>query len=157
MEVLNKAGIDIRAMTIADTADFGILRMIVDDTDKALEALKADGCTAAVTKVIAFTIPDVSGALYNVMGKINACGINVEYMYSVMGKVAGRADIVIRVEDVEKASKVLIDNGVTLIEKERPLQVNDKQDIFRSGAYCPGRIFCIQQAIMHCVTAKTVI
>ena len=115
MEVLNKAGIDIRAMTIADTADFGILRMIVDDTDKAL---KADGCTAAVTKVIAFTIPDVSGALYNVMGKINACGINVEYMYSVMGKVAGRADIVIRVEDVEKASKVLIDNGVTLIEKK---------------------------------------
>ena len=108
MEVLNKAGIDIRAMTIADTAD----------TDKALEALKADGCTAAVTKVIAFTIPDVSGALYNVMGKINACGINVEYMYSVMGKVAGRADIVIRVEDVEKASKVLIDNGVTLIEKK---------------------------------------
>ena len=118
MEVLNKAGIDIRAMTIADTADFGILRMIVDDTDKALEALKADGCTAAVTEVIAFTIPDVSGALYNVMGKINACGINVEYMYSVMGKVAGRADIVIRVEDVEKASKVLIDNGVTLIEKK---------------------------------------
>ena len=115
MEVLNKAG---RAMTIADTADFGILRMIVDDTDKALEALKDDGCTAAVTKVIAFTIPDVSGALYNVMGKINACGINVEYMYSVMGKVAGRADIVIRVEDVEKASKVLIDNGVTLIEKK---------------------------------------
>ena len=49
---------------------------------------------------------------------INACGINVEYMYSVMGKVAGRADIVIRVEDVEKASKVLIDNGVTLIEKK---------------------------------------
>ena len=83
MEVLNKAGIDIRAMTIADTADFGILRMIVDDTDKAIEALKADGCTAAVTKVIAFTIPDVSGALYNVMGKIHDCGINVEYMYSV--------------------------------------------------------------------------
>ena len=52
------------------------------------------------------------------MGKINACGINVEYMYSVMGKVAGRADIVIRVEYVEKASKVLIDNGVTLIEKK---------------------------------------
>ena len=58
MEVLNKAGIDIRAMTIADTADFGILRMIVDDTDKAPEAPEADGCTAAVTKVIAFTIPD---------------------------------------------------------------------------------------------------
>ena len=91
--------------------------MIVDDTDKALEALKADGCTAAVTKVIAFTIPDVSGALYSVMGKINDCGINVEYIYSVMGKVSGRADIVIRVEDAEKAVKVLTENGVTLICK----------------------------------------
>ena len=94
-------------MTIADTADFGILRMIGDDTDKALEALKADGCTAAGTKVIAFTIPDVSGALYNVMGKINACGINVEYMYSVMGKVAGRADIVIRVEMLRRHLRCL--------------------------------------------------
>lgn len=115
MEVLNKNGIDIRAMTIADTADFGILRLIVNDTDKAIEALHGDGCIAAVNKVIAFTIPDVSGALYNVMGKINECGINIEYMYSVMGKTAGRADIVIRVEDNEQAIKVLTENGVQLI------------------------------------------
>ena len=77
MEILNKNGIDIRAMTVADTADFGILRIIVNDTEKAIAALQADGCTAAVTKVIAFTIPDVSGALYNVIGKINDCGINI--------------------------------------------------------------------------------
>ena len=115
MEVLNKNGIDIRAMTIADTADFGILRLIVDDTERALKALHDDGCTAAVTKVIAFTIPDVSGALYGVMGKINECNINVEYMYSVMGKTAGRADIVIRVEDTDTAIKVLTENGVQLI------------------------------------------
>ena len=101
MEVLTTAGIDIRAMTIADTADFGILRMIVDDTDKALEALKADGCTAAVTKVIAFTIPDVSGALYNVMGKIN-----------------------------------------------------DKQNVFRSGAYCPGRIFVYSRQLCLALRQK---
>lgn len=115
MEILNKNGIDIRAMTVADTADFGILRIIVNDTEKAIAALQADGCTAAVTKVIAFTIPDVSGALYNVIGKINDCGINIEYLYSVMGKTAGRADIVIRTSDTEKAVKVLTDNGVELI------------------------------------------
>lgn len=115
MEVLNKNNIDIRAMTIADTADFGILRLIVDDTEKALKALHDDCCTAAITKVIAFTIPDVSGALYNVMGKINECNINVEYMYSVMGKTEGRADIVIRVEDTETAIKVLTENGIQLI------------------------------------------
>ena len=115
MEVLNKNDIDIRAMTIADTADFGILRLIVDDTEKALKVLQEDGCTAAITQVIAFTIPDVSGALYNVMGKINDCGINVEYLYSVMGKTAGRADIVIRVEDNDSAIKVLAENGVELI------------------------------------------
>ncbi len=115
MEILNKSGIDIRAMTVADTADFGILRIIVNDTEKAIAALQADGCTAAVTKVIAFTIPDVSGALYNVIGKINDCGINIEYLYSVMGKTAGRADIVIRTNDTEKAVKVLTDNGVELI------------------------------------------
>lgn len=115
MEVLNKNSIDIRAMTVADTADFGILRLIVNDTEKAMEALKNESCTAAVTKVIAFTIPDVSGALYNVIGKINECGINIEYMYSVMGKTAGRADIVMRVENNEQAISVLTEAGVKLV------------------------------------------
>lgn len=117
MQVLHSNNIDIRAMTIADTADFGILRIIVDDTEKAINALKADGCTAAVTKVIAFTIPDISGALYSVMDKINECGINVEYLYSVMGKTAGRADIVLRVENNEEAVKVLKEAGVQMICK----------------------------------------
>ncbi len=115
MQVLNNGGVDIRAMTIADTADFGIMRIIADDTEKAITALKNDGFTAAVTKVIAFTIPDVSGSLYKVMDIINDNGINIDYLYSVMGKTAGRADIVIRVEDTEQAVKVLQDNNVQLI------------------------------------------
>ncbi len=115
MEVLNHNGIDIRAMTIADTADFGILRLIVSDTEKAIKALQEDGCTTAVTKVIAFRIPDVSGALYKIMGKINECGIDVDYLYSVMGKKEGHADIVIRVQDTDSAIKVLSENGVELI------------------------------------------
>lgn len=115
MKVLNKNNIDIRAMTIADTTDFGILRIIVNDSEKALSVLKAENCTATVTKVIAFTIPDVSGALYEVMDILNDNDINVEYLYSVMGKNAGRADIVIRVEDNDRAIKILSDNKVNLI------------------------------------------
>ncbi len=115
MEVLRQSGVDLRAITVADTADFGILRIIVNDTDKAIEALKNDGCTAAVTKVIAFRIPDVMGALYNVIEKITAADINIEYMYSVMGKMEGRADIIIRVQDSEKAMAILKENGVMLI------------------------------------------
>ena len=115
MEVLRQSGVDLRAITVADTADFGILRIIVNDTDKAIEALKNDGCTAAVTKVIAFRIPDVMGALYNVIEKITAADINIEYMYSVMGKMEGRADIIIRVQDIEKAMAILKENGVMLI------------------------------------------
>lgn len=115
MEVLRESGVDLRAITVADTADFGILRIIVNDTGKAIEALKNDGCTAAVTKVIAFRIPDVMGALYNVIEKITAADINIEYMYSVMGKMEGRADIIIRVQDSEKAMAILKENGVMLI------------------------------------------
>ncbi len=117
MEVLHNNGIDIRAMTIADTADFGILRLIVDDTQKAIDALKSDGCTAAVTKVIAFTVSDMPGSLYSVMKIINDNAINVEYLYSVMGRNEGRADIVIRVDDTDKAIKALTDGGVNLICK----------------------------------------
>lgn len=118
MKLLNKNGIDIRAMTIADTTDFGILRIIVNDSAKAISALKAEGCTATVTKVIAFTIPDVSGALYEVVDVLNDNKINVEYLYSVMGKNAGRADIVIRVEDNDEAIKVLKANNIQLITSD---------------------------------------
>ncbi|MCH5324660.1 MAG: hypothetical protein J1E39_05540 [Eubacterium sp.] len=115
MNVLDKSGADIRAMTIGDTTDYGIMRIIVDDTEKAINALRADGCTAAVTKVIAFTIPDVSGALYKVVELLGDNGINVDYLYSAMGKTAGRADIIIRVEDNDAAIKVLTENGIQLI------------------------------------------
>lgn len=115
MQVLNNSGVDIRAINIADTTDFGIMRIIADDTQKAINALKSDGFTAAVTKVIAFTISDVSGSLYNVMDIFNDNGINIDYLYSVMGKTSGRADIVVHVKDTDNAIKVLTKNGVQLI------------------------------------------
>lgn len=118
MEILNQNKIDIRALTIADTTDFGIVRIIVNGTEKALEALRASGCTATVTKVIGFTIPDYSGALYEVIDAFEEASINIEYCYSLMGKKAGQADIVVRVEDNEKAVKVLGEKNIKLISTE---------------------------------------
>lgn len=115
MEVLNDAQIDLRALSIADTSDFGIVRIIAGDTDKALKALKDFGSTATVTEVIGFTISDHAGALFEVVKAFRDNEINLEYSYSLMGKRLGEADIVIRVENNEKAAKVLTDKGIKLI------------------------------------------
>lgn len=115
MDILHKNNIDIRALTIADTTDFGIVRIIVSETQKALDALKAEKCIANVTNVIGFTIPDFSGALYEVINTFDEHDINIDYSYSLMGKKEGQADIVIRVEEYDKALAVLREKGITLI------------------------------------------
>lgn len=115
MSVLNANGIDIRAMTIADTTDFGILRIIVNDTQKAIKVLKENDCTATVTEVIAFSISDEPGALYKVMDILHDNEISVEYLYAVMGRMSGKADIVVRVRDNKLAMDVLKKNGITIL------------------------------------------
>lgn len=116
MEALNNRQIDIRAFTIADTTDFGIVRVIANDTEKALAALKESGFTATHTKVIGFTIPDYCGAMNKVISVLQSEHINIEYSYSLMGKKANQADIAIRVADSEAAEKVLRANGIQLID-----------------------------------------
>lgn len=118
MEILNNNKIDIRALTIADTTDFGIIRFVVKDANTALSILKENGCTATVTKVIGFTIPDYSGSLYEVIGAFEEAGINVEYCYSLMCKREGQADIVVRVDDKEKAVEVLESKNIKLLSSE---------------------------------------
>ena len=118
MEVLKNNEIDIRALTIADTTDFGIIRIVVKDASETLSILKAQGCTATVTKVIGFTIPDYSGALYDVINAFEEAEINVEYCYSLMCKRPGQADIVVRVDNNEKAIDVLSAKNITLLNAE---------------------------------------
>jgi hypothetical protein len=118
MELLNEAKINIRAMTIADTTDFGIVRLIVNDTKKALLTLKEGGFTTNITGVIAFSIEDKFGSLYNVIKTFGDNGLNIEYSYSLMGKEQGRADIAVRVDDREKAMDILQKNGIKLITAE---------------------------------------
>ena len=115
MEILNNNKIDIRALTIADTTDFGIIRIVVKDAKTTLSILKENDCAATVTKVIGFTISDASGSLYEVIGAFEEAGINVEYCYSLMCKRAGEADIVVRVDDKDKAVEVLEKMNIKLL------------------------------------------
>ncbi|MCL2697400.1 MAG: hypothetical protein FWE74_04895 [Oscillospiraceae bacterium] len=121
VEVLNKARINIRAMNIADTADYGIVRLIVNDTGNALKALSAGNFTAKVFDVIAFTIPDKFGALYEVIKLLGDNGINIEYSYSLIGKNQSEAGIAVYIKDAQKAAeagKILKKAGVNLITPE---------------------------------------
>ena len=118
MEILNNNKIDIRALTIADTTDFGIIRIVVKDAKTTLSILKENDCTATVTKVIGFTISDASGSLYEVIGAFEEAGINVEYCYSLMCKRVGEADIVVRVDDKEKAVEVLEKMNIRLLSAD---------------------------------------
>lgn len=118
-EVLGEAGINIRALSIADTSDFGILRLIVDQPEKAYSILREKGFMASVTEVIALEIPDVPGGLSQVLSPLERAGINIEYLYAFVQKRTADALIMIRVEDVQAALKVLQDNDIPVLDSER--------------------------------------
>lgn len=104
-------GINIRAMAIADTQDFGILRMITSDNDKTKEVLSGD-TVVNTTEVIAVKMEDKPGALYSVMDILSKEGINIEYLYAFTASDALGAYVVFRVDDVARAQKLMDDNGV---------------------------------------------
>lgn len=114
--ILAEAKIDLKAMTVADTKDFGIARMIVDDTDKALVALSGAGQTAKVREVCGFKVPDEVGGLARVLELLGDNGISIEYMYAIVTSDSDKAHIVARVDDNEAAEKLLTENGIELLE-----------------------------------------
>lgn len=114
-DALGNAGVDMRAMSLADTQDFGILRLIVDDTDKAIEALKAVGCVTSVTDVIVAELPDIPGAMTKTVRILADNGINIEYIYAFVSQQKNKkAYIVFRIKDTEKACEVLTKEGIVL-------------------------------------------
>ena len=112
IRIIRDSGIDIRALSIADTKDFGILRLIVDNTDKACSRLRDENCTVAVTKVVAVEIDDEPGCLSRVMDVLAEENVDIEYMYAFLSKSDNKASIILRVDDNEKASKAFKDAGV---------------------------------------------
>ncbi|NWF98161.1 MAG: ACT domain-containing protein [Nitrospirae bacterium] len=116
--ILSNAGINIRALYLADTADFGILRLIVNDTEKAKNVLRFNGFTVEKTKVVAIEVPDRPGGLSGILNIIKDEGINVEYMYAFVEKSGENAIVIFRFDDTEKAVNVLKKSGVKIIQGE---------------------------------------
>jgi len=117
--ILGDRRINIRALSIADTTDFGILRLIVSDPDQALAALKAEGLTVSATEIIAVQIPDRPGGLAGVLAILDGAGINIEYMYAFVGKTLDDAVVVFRVEEIDRAIALLGEKGITLLRGEQ--------------------------------------
>ena len=110
-ELFADSGIDMKALSIADTKDFGILRLIVDNPDKALEILKAHGLLGTITEVIGVEIPNTAGALSKALKLLAEKGVNVEYLYAFLSGTVGSAFVVIKATDNIKAEAVLKSAG----------------------------------------------
>lgn len=116
--VLAKKGIDLRAINIAETSDYGVLRLIADKPQEAATTLLEQGFILSMTPVVAVSVPDEPGGLARVLDVLAKENIDVEYMYSVFGQVDGLAHMVFRVADTEKLIAVLKANGVEPISGE---------------------------------------
>ena len=114
-EVLAGAGINLRALSLADTADFGILRLIVKDTLKARSVLKENGFTVGMTEVLAVEVPDRPGGMAGILSVLGQKDINVEYMYAFVQKSGEHAVIIFRFDDLDGAIAALKDNKVRIL------------------------------------------
>ena len=113
--ILGEGGINLRAMSIADTADFGILRLIADNSDRALKILDSNNFTAKVTDVLAVEVPDKPGGLAQVMKVFSENDVNIEYLYVSLERNKDNAVIIFKVENIELGAKVLEENRFNLV------------------------------------------
>jgi len=117
--VLAQSGIDMRALSVAETNDFGIVRIIVDDVYEATTVLKDAGFIHNVTSVLGVAIPDEPGGLNQVLEILNAAGINIEYMYAFLGgKNVDHAYMIFRVQDNKAAAAALSSKGIKIVDQD---------------------------------------
>jgi hypothetical protein len=117
--ILGDAGINIRALSLADTTDFGILRLIVNDREKAKQILKEKGFTVSKTEVVAVEVPDRPGGLSDILQSLDSESINVEYMYAFVERCGENAVIIFRFDETDKAIQVLVNKNFTVLAGER--------------------------------------
>ena len=120
--LLAKEGIDIRALYLADTQDYGILRLIVADWKKAAGLLEAQGFVVKVTEVLAVEVPDHPGGLADVLGALDGSGINIEYMYAFPYVRGDQAILIFRFNDPDAAIERLQTAGINLVASEELLK-----------------------------------
>jgi hypothetical protein len=114
--ILADADINIRALAVADTSDFGVLRLIVDNNLKAEEVLKNAGFTVSKTKVVAVKVDDRPGGLHHILEALKKKDLNVEYMYAFIQQSGEKAIMIFRFDQPDEAIKVLMDSGVTVVD-----------------------------------------
>jgi len=117
-EILGREGVNIRAISVADTSDISTVRFVVDDPEKAKNILKGNGFNPHETGVIAVETPDHPGGLNAVLKPLRAAGINVHYLYPHLGRVSGNAIVILGVDRTEDAQQVLAQNWVKTLGKE---------------------------------------
>ena len=113
--LLADAKVNLRAISVADTADFGILRLIVDDYDRAVAAFEKGGFTAKMTEVIGVEVPDRPGGLAEVMELFHREGVNIEYIYSSLEKHVDNAVVIFKVDNLEHGVKICEQNGLATV------------------------------------------
>jgi len=121
--ILEKAEVNIRALSLADTSDFGVLRLIVDKPEKAMDALKKNGLTVRITTVVAVEVEDRIGGFANVMRLMDEASINVEYMYAFVEKKKSNAILIFRFDDIENAVKTLLAKGLKILKEKEVLSL----------------------------------
>lgn len=117
--ILGDADINIRALSLADTSDFGILRLIVNKGQKATSVLKENGFTVNMTDVVAVEVPDCPGGLSSILKTLDSAKINVEYMYAFVERSGGNAVIIFRFDETDKAIDALQANKFNMLEGSR--------------------------------------
>ena len=113
--VLGEAGHDMRALVVADTSEYGVARVICDRPHAARQALEKAGFAVSVTAVIAVEVPDRPGGLAAMLELLDGAGVNVEYLYCFLRPGAGTAVDIVRVAEVDKASGLLLEAGLSLV------------------------------------------
>lgn len=116
--ILGEGQVNIRALSLADTTDFGILRLIVNDNARALKILKDNGFTVGETEVIAVEVPDRPGGLAGILAILADGGMNVEYMYAFVERSGENAIIIFRFDDIDAAISLLQLRGVKVLPGE---------------------------------------
>jgi hypothetical protein len=114
--ILADAGVNIRSLSLADTTDFGVLRLIVDQTDRTQQILKANGFTGGKTDVLAVAVPDHPGGLAKILEVLDGAEINVEYMYAFVQRSGDNAIMIFRVDGLDKAIQTLTECGVRVLK-----------------------------------------
>ncbi len=118
-QALGEAGIDILTMSLADTQQFGILRVIVKDEERARQVLEKAGCVLKVTDVLAVEVPDRAGGLADMLGVFEGSGLSVEYIYPLVAGHRGKtAVLILRVEDPDRAAALLAARQVRVLSRE---------------------------------------